>query len=211
MSDLAHRDLSRRTLLKGGLMALATGPLLAACGVNTSGSGGEGSVNFLSTQFSPVEERQRYEATLKKFAGDIQVAYNPVDTGIFNTTLKSQLAAGKVEIGIAAGLHSDLIPFASQFEDLSSLTSDLSSAGYSDDLLELAKLGTDSPRYIPWIQATYVVAVNKKALEWLPSGADVNNLTYENFLAWAQAAKAANGGRPVFGIPAGPKGLHHRF
>ena len=204
MSDLAHRDLSRRTLLKGGLMALATGPLLAACGVNTSGSGGEGSVNFLSTQFSPVEERQRYEATLKKFAGDIQVAYNPVDTGVFNTTLKSQLAAGKVEIGIAAGLHSDLIPFASQFEDLSSLTSDLSSAGYTDDLLELAKLGTDVPRYIPWIQATYVVAVNKKALDWLPSGADVNNLTYENYLAWAQAAKAANGGRPVFGIPARP-------
>ena len=76
MSELAHHDLGRRTLLKGGLMALATGPLLAACGVNTSGSGGEGSVNFLSTQFSPVEERQRYEATLKKFAGNIQVAYN---------------------------------------------------------------------------------------------------------------------------------------
>lgn len=211
MSDLAYKDVSRRALLKGGLLALATGPVLAACGVNTSGSGGEGSVNFLSTQFSPVEERQKYEATLKKFAGDIQVAYNPVDTGVFNTTLKSQLSAGKVEVGIAGGLHSDLIPFASQFEDLTSLTGDLSSAGYSEDLLELAKLGTDVPRYIPWIQATYVVAVNKKALDWLPSGADVNNLTYEQYLAWAQAAKAANGGRPVFGIPAGPKGLHHRF
>ncbi|HET7783194.1 MULTISPECIES: ABC transporter substrate-binding protein [Micrococcaceae] len=210
MSDLAHFDVSRRTLLKGGLLALATGPLLAACGVNTSGSGGAGSVNFLSTQFSPVEERQKYEATLKKFAGDIKVAYNPVDTGIFNTTLKSQLAAGKVEVGIAGGLHGDLVPFASQLEDLSSLMKDLSSAGYSDDLKELSKLGTDVPRYIPWIQATYVLAINKKALEWLPSGADVNKLTYDQYLAWAQAAKAANG-RPVFGLPAGPKGLHHRF
>ncbi|MFP5367135.1 MAG: extracellular solute-binding protein, partial [Actinomycetes bacterium] len=114
------------------------------------------------------------------------------------------------EVGVAGGLHSDLIPFATQFEDLTSLTNDLSSAGFSDDLLELAKLGTDAPRYIPWIQATYVVAVNKKALDWLPPGADVNKLTYEQYLAWAQAAKAANG-RPVFGIPAGPKGLHHRF
>ena len=183
MSDLAHFDVSRRTLLKGGLLALATGPLLAACGVNTSGSGGAGSVNFLSTQFSPVEERQKYEATLKKFAGDIKVAYNPVDTGIFNTTLKSQLAAGKVEVGIAGGLHGDLVPFASQLEDLSSLMKDLSSAGYSDDLKELSKLGTDVPRYIPWIQATYVLAINKKALEWLPSGADVNKLTYDQYLA----------------------------
>lgn len=37
MSDLAHYDISRRSLLKGGLVALASGPLLAACGVNTSG------------------------------------------------------------------------------------------------------------------------------------------------------------------------------
>lgn len=211
MSARAYNDVSRRSLLKGTLAALAAGPVLAACGVNTSGSGGSGSVNFLSTQFSPVEERQKYEATLKKFAGDIKVAYNPVDTGVFNTTLKSQLAAGKVEVGIAGGLHSDLIPFAAQLEDLTSLTKDLSSAGYTDDLLELAKLGGNVPRYIPWIQATYLVAVNKKALQWLPAGADVNKLTYDQYLSWAEAAKAANGGRPVFGIPAGPKGLHHRF
>ena len=210
MSVSAQHDVSRRTLLKGGLTVLAAGPVLSACGVNTSGSGGKGSVSFLSTQFSPVEERQKYEATLKKFAGDISVAYNPVDTGVFNTTLKSQLSAGKVEVGIAGGLHGDLAPFASQLEDLSSLMSDLSSAGYSKDVTELAKLGTDVPRYIPWIQATYVVAVNKKALQWLPSGADVNKLTYDQYLAWAKAAKEASG-RPVFGMPAGPKGLHHRF
>lgn len=211
MSTTSYNTVSRRVVLKGSLAALAAGPLLTACGVSTSGGGGAGSVNFLSTQFSPVEERQKYEATLAKFAGETKVAYNPVDTGIFNTTLKSQLAAGKVEVGIAGGLHGDLLPFASELEDLSSLASELSSAGYSEDLLELAKLGTDVPRYIPWIQATYVVAVNKKALEWLPSGADVNNLTYDQYLAWAKAAKAANGGKAVFGIPAGPKGLHHRF
>lgn len=210
MSVTANHEVSRRALLKGGLTVLAAGPVLAACGVNTSGSGGKGSVSFLSTQFAPVEERQKYEATLKKFAGDISVAYNPVDNGVFNTTLKSQLAAGKVEVGIAGGLHGDLAPFASQLEDLSSLMSDLSSAGYTKDVAELAKLGTDVPRYIPWIQATYVLAINKKALQWLPSGADVNKLTYDQYLAWAKAAKEASG-RPVFGLPAGPKGLHHRF
>ena len=206
--------LSRRTFLRGTLAAAVVAPAissLAACSVNTSGAGGEGSVSFLSTQFAPVEERQKYEATLKKAVGDIEVAYNPVDTGVFNTTIRSQLNANKVEIGIIGGLHGDLVPFASQLEDLSSLTDELKGRGYSEDLLELAKLGTDKPRYIPWIQATYVLAVNKRALEWLPSGADVNKLTYEQYLEWARAAKAANGGRAVFGIPAGPRGLHHRF
>jgi multiple sugar transport system substrate-binding protein len=203
--------INRRTFIGGALAAAVVAPALSACSVNTSGSGGAGSVSFLSTQFSPVEERQKYEATLKKAAGNVNVAYNPVDTGVFNTTLKSQLAANKVEVSMIGGLHGDLVPFANQLEDLSSLTDELKSRGYSNDLLELAKLGTDKPRYIPWIQATYVLAVNKKALAWLPSGADVNKLTYDQFLAWAKAAKAANGGKAVFGLPAGPKGLHHRF
>ncbi|GAB3272164.1 ABC transporter substrate-binding protein [Sinomonas notoginsengisoli] len=206
--------LTRRTFLRGTLAAAVVVPALssAACSVNTSGSGEAGSVSFLSTQFSPVEERQKYESTLKKAVGDkLSVAYNPVDTGVFNTTIRSQLNANKVEVGLIGGLHGDLVPFADKLEDLSSLMDELKTRGYSQDLLTLAKLGTDKPRYIPWIQATYVLAVNKKALQWLPPGADVNKLTYDQFLAWAQAAKAANGGKAVFGIPAGPKGLHHRF
>ncbi|MDR6508503.1 multiple sugar transport system substrate-binding protein [Arthrobacter oryzae] len=87
---------------------------------------------------------------------------------------------------------------------------DLSGRGFTKEMLELTKVGGSNSKYIPWMQATYVVAVNKKALEWLPSGVDVNDLTYEGFLAWAKAAKQA-AGRPVFGMPAGPKGLHHRF
>ena len=61
------------------------------------------------------------------------------------------------------------------------------------------------------MQASYVLAVNKKALQWLPSGVDVQKLSYDQFLDWMTAAKAGNGGKPVFGLPAGPKGLYHRF
>ncbi|MGH3646114.1 MAG: extracellular solute-binding protein [Micromonosporaceae bacterium] len=61
------------------------------------------------------------------------------------------------------------------------------------------------------MQATYVVAVHKDALEWLPSGADVNDLTYDQFLAWATNAKQANKGKAQFGLPAGPEGLLKRF
>ena len=31
---------------------------------------------------------------------------------------------------------------------------------------------------------TLIMGVNKKALKYLPSGADINNLTYDQLLAW---------------------------
>jgi multiple sugar transport system substrate-binding protein len=54
------------------------------------------------------------------------------------------------------------------------------------------------------------MAVNKKALQWLPSGVDVQKLTYDQLLSWLTAARQANR-KPIFGFPAGPKGLYHRF
>lgn len=215
MSDGAtvSGGVSRRLLLQSAGGAAAVGALASACSASTSGgsSGGgtAGALTFMSTQFTPVEERQKYEAVLKKYAPG--VGFNPVDGAVFPSTIKSQVSAGKVQINMVGGLHGDLAPFADQLEDLSSVAQSLSSAGYSKDILELAKLGTSATKYIPWMQASYVVAVNKKALQWLPSGADVNNLTYDQYLQWAKAAKDANGGKGVFGHPAGPKGLHHRF
>jgi multiple sugar transport system substrate-binding protein len=39
----------------------------------------------------------------------------------------------------------------------------------------------------------------------------VQKLSYDQFLDWMTAARRGNGGKPVFGLPAGPKGLSHRF
>ena len=60
------------------------------------------------------------------------------------------------------------------------------------------------------MQATYIMAANKKALEYLPAGADINALTYDQLIAWAKTM-AEKTGSPKFGLPAGPKGLIHRF
>jgi multiple sugar transport system substrate-binding protein len=188
---------SRRTLLQYSLGTAAVASLAAACSASTSGGGGGGegggSLTFMATQFNPVEERQKYEAVLKQFAPG--VSFNPVDQAVFSTTIKSQVAAGKVQIHFVGGLHGDLAPFSDQLEDLSSLASELQDKGYAKDLLDLAKLGGTQTKYIPWIQASYVVAVNKKALQWLPSGADVNNLTYDQYLAWAKAPRKATAAR----------------
>ncbi|MCB5292690.1 hypothetical protein BJQ90_02128 [Arthrobacter sp. SO3] len=206
-----QRQPSRRSLLLAGLGTAMSLPFLSACaGFDTSGAAaGEGTVGFLSTQFTPVEEKQRYEAVLKKFL-KVPVAYNPVDAGVFASTVRSQVDSGNVSLSLLGGLHGDLAPLADSLEDVDPLIRDLSGRGFGKDILELTKVGGTTSKYVPWMQATYVVAVNKKALEWLPGGVDVNDLSYEDFLAWAKAAKQG-AGRPVFGMPAGPKGLHHRF
>jgi multiple sugar transport system substrate-binding protein len=199
---------SRRALLQAALAA----PVLAACsGVSTSGTGGAGSVNFLSTQFTPVEERQRFEKILAEKVTSSKVGYNPVDNSTFATTLRTQVEAGKVQVNLVGGLHGDLAPLGDKLMDLDDLAGSLTDRGFAADLTELAKLGGSTAKYIPWMQATYVLAVNKKALQWLPSGVDVQKLTYDQFLSWLTAAKTGNGGKPVFGIGAGPKGLYHRF
>jgi multiple sugar transport system substrate-binding protein len=204
--------LSRRTLL-GAAAAIGATPVLSACGgVSTSGAdGGEGAVNFLSTQFSPVEERQRFETILKNRVKNIEVAFNPVDNANFTTTIQSQVDAKKVEISLIGGLHGDLAPQAARLVDLGDVAKTLASKGVDQELLDLGKLGGSTTKYIPWMQATYLLAINKKALQWLPSGAKEDSLTYDQLLQWAIAGRAGNGGKPIFGMPAGPKGLYHRF
>jgi multiple sugar transport system substrate-binding protein len=204
--------LSRRTLLGAAAAAGAATGLSACGGVSTSGAdGGKGAVNFLSTQFTPVEERQRFETILKNRVKNIEVAFNPVDNANFTTTIQSQVDAKKVEISLIGGLHGDLAPQAARLIDLDDVASALKDKGIDSELLDLGKVGGSTTRYIPWMQATYLLAINKKALQWLPSGADPEKLTYDQLLQWAIAGRQGNGGKPIFGMPAGPKGLYHRF
>jgi multiple sugar transport system substrate-binding protein len=79
-----------------------------------------------------------------------------------------------------------------------------------DSLLALGKLGGDKQMYIPWMQATYVMAARKEALQYLPAGADVNALTFAQLKDWAKAIQDKTGKRAL-GFPAGPKGLMARF
>jgi multiple sugar transport system substrate-binding protein len=75
--------------------------------------------------------------------------------------------------------------------------------------LETGLLGTeDYLYYVPWMQATYIMAARNEALEFLPEGADVNALTWEQFAEWCQALMDETGG-PKCGVP--HAGLFHRF
>jgi len=204
--------ITRRGLLTLGA-GVAAAPVLSACGgVSTSGTGGgSGSVTLMSNQFSPVEEKQHFEQILAKRVTGEKVAFNQVETGIFASTLQTQVDAGKVQISVVGALHGDLAPHAARLIDLDDVVGSLGDRGFASELTDLAKLGGSMTKYIPWMQASYVLAVNKKALQWLPSGVDVQKLTYDQLLSWMTAARRGNGNKPVFGIPAGVKGLYHRF
>ncbi len=161
-------------------------------------------VLFWSTQAKPVEEAQAMRD--KVLAGAGAVDYQPNDGGPWLTRLKAELEAGSGSIGVLGALHGDFSAMSP--DDLV----DLEGLGLSasDTFNNLAKLGTDKMQYIPWMQASYIMAANKEALQYLPQGADIDALTYDELIAWGQnMADAA--GEPKFGFPAGPKGLKHRF
>ena len=75
--------------------------------------------------------------------------------------------------------------------------------------VELGKLGTeDYQYYIPWMQATYIMAAHVDALQYLPEGVDINALTWEQLAAWAKNIYDATG-EAKLGLPVA--GLFHRF
>ncbi|ASJ74142.1 ABC transporter substrate-binding protein [Granulosicoccus antarcticus] len=185
-----------KTLLS---LTLATGLSAAAMGAANA------EVLFWSTQANPPEEQQiMREKVLADFEGGADFA--PSEGGPWLTRIQAELQAGEGKIGVLGSLHGDLIELSDGLVDLS----ELDTSSMNKTFLELGKLGTDEQKYIPWMQATYIMAANKKALEFLPEGADINALSYDQLIAWSKTM-AEETGSPKFGFPAGPKGLKHRF
>ncbi|WP_170421232.1 ABC transporter substrate-binding protein [Ruegeria arenilitoris] len=183
-------------------LAGAASGLVLALATNVA----QAEVLFWSTQAKPVEEAQAMrEQVLSGFEGGVD--YQPNDGGPWLTRLQAELQAGSGTIGVLGALHGDFS--AMNPDDLVDLD-DLGIASASDTFNELATLGAGSLQYIPWMQASYIMAANKEALQYLPEGADINALTYDQLIEWAANAHEA-AGEPKFGFPAGPKGLKHRF
>ncbi|MES9961872.1 MAG: ABC transporter substrate-binding protein [Sedimenticola sp.] len=159
---------------------------------------------FFSTQFAPVDEARRVREEVLSGYG------RPVDFQPFEEreTFFS-LVKGSSKAGLLGGLHGDMVSLAkeNQLQPVDDLADGL---GMVDAYIELGKLGTSHQYYIPWMQATYLMAANRRALEYLPQGADINALTYDQLKLWAENMRRASG-EPKLGLPAGPKGLLHRL
>ncbi|RJE78923.1 ABC transporter substrate-binding protein [Paracoccus sp. JM45] len=163
-------------------------------------------VLFWSTQARPVEEAQAMRETVMADAPET-VDYQANEDGPWLTRIRAELQAGSGAIGLLGALHGNFSAMeADQLVDLG----DLGITSNSETFNTLSKLGTDTPQYIPWMQASYIMAANKESLQYLPEGADIDALTYDQLIAWTANVHEATG-QAKFGFPAGPKGLKHRF
>ena len=166
---------------------------------------------FMSTQLRPIEEAQKMrDAILKDYSG--KVTYVPEEPAQLPVRIQAEQQGGTHTISLIGALHGELQPLVTLngIVPLDDLATKLKDRGIPAGLLTLGKLGTPHQMYIPWMQATYFMVANKQALPYLPPGANINTLTYEQLADWAAAIQAKTGKR-MLGFPAGPKGLMHRF
>jgi multiple sugar transport system substrate-binding protein len=167
-----------------------------------------GEVIFFSTQFVPVEEQEKFRAILQQGGFDVI----GTEEGPLLDVLLAGAQSGSSEIDVVGALHGTFPPLqrADAMMNMIDIAEDLSAdRELTVAYLETGLLGTeDFLYYVPWMQATYIMAANVDALEFLPEGADVNALTWEQFGAWCQALAEGTGG-PKCGLP--HAGLFHRF
>lgn len=166
---------------------------------------------FLSTQLRPLEEAQRTRTQILN-TSPVPVEYVPEEPPQLVVHVQADMKSGSPTISLIGALHGELAPLVTMndlapLDDMDAL---LKTSGIPAGMVTLAHLGTDHLQYVPWMQATYIMAANKKALQYLPAGAKLESLTYDQLSQWAANAEKATGQR-VLGFPAGPTGLMNRF
>jgi multiple sugar transport system substrate-binding protein len=167
-----------------------------------------GAAVFFSTQFEPVEEQEKFRAILQEGGFD----FTGTSEGPLLDILQASAQAGKSEIDVIGALHGTFPPLASKdaLANMIDVADDLGAdREFVPAYLETGLLGSeDFLYYVPWMQATYIMAANKEALPYLPEGADVTALTWEQLGDWCKNIVDQTGS-PRCGLP--HAGLFHRF
>jgi multiple sugar transport system substrate-binding protein len=190
--------------MRGSLRVLCAGLFLGLTGTAACAD----DLVFLSTQLRPLEEATKARTQILKGAPK-PVTYVPEEPPQLPIHLQAD-AQGAHTISLVAALHGELAPLVAMFQPLDENNGLIAQRGIPGDFARLAHLGTEHLMYVPWMQATYIMAASKKALQYLPPGAKLETLTYAQLTEWAAGAEKATGQR-VLGFPAGPTGLMPRF
>lgn len=168
-------------------------------------------LTFLSTQLGPTEEAQRTRTEILKYS-PVPVDFVPEEPQQLVIHVQADMKSGSPTISLIGALHGGLAPLVQlgALSPLDEMAETLTQEGVPAEMVTLAHLGTDHLQYVPWIQATYIMAASKQALQYLPAGAKLDALTYDQLAQWAATAEKVTGWR-VLGFPAGPTGLMKRF
>ena len=188
-------------------LSLCAGALLTAIAQGAQ----TGRLIFLSTQLRPIEEAQKMRNLILK-GYRREVDYITELPQQFPVRVKAEEQGGTPTIDVVGALHGELQPLAGldALVPLDDFAGKLMGRAISSPLMTFGKLGTAHQLYIPWMQASYIMVANKQALPYLPSGADINTLSYDQLAVWAATIRQKTGKR-LLGFPAGPQGLMHRF
>lgn len=176
-------------------------------------------VNFVSTQLVPAAERQFVEgALLPKFERSygIDVKFLPLSYAEASNRIEAEQKAGKVVVNLYADLQSNIDRLASK-----GFLMDMKPYTFKDrnfiKTLEKYAYARGIKEFIPWLQATYIFVVNKKAFDYLPKGLKKEDViygtekwTYAALLEWARNITIKTG-QKLLGFPMGPSSLWHRF
>jgi multiple sugar transport system substrate-binding protein len=188
------------------------GLLLFAVGFMTAigGAAQTDHLIFLSTQLRPIEEAQKMRNLILN-GFPTRADYITEQPQQFPVRVKGELQRGTHTIDVVGALHGELrslLPLDA-FVSLDDLIGKLTDRRIPDRLLTLGKFGTAHQLYVPWLQGSYTMVANKAALPYLPDGADIDTLTYDQLAAWAGSI-AQKTGKPLLGFPRGHK-AHARF
>jgi multiple sugar transport system substrate-binding protein len=163
-------------------------------------------VIFFSTQFVPVEEQERFRTILQEAGFD----FVATEEGPMIDLVRAGAAVGQAELDVVGALHGTFPPITDAMMNLVDVLDDLSAdREFPEAFVETGLLGTsDYLYYIPWMQATYIMAAHTDALEFLPDGANLDAMTWEQFSDWCRILLDETGS-PKCGVP--HAGLFHRF
>ena len=140
---------------------------------------------FLSPQLRRIEEAQKMRnSILKDFSREVD--YVTKQPQQFPVRIEAEQEGGTHAIDVVGALHGKLQPLVpfDALVALDDLAGKVASRGVPERLLAFGKFGTTHQLNIPWMQASYIMVANKQALPYLPGGADINALSYDELAVW---------------------------
>lgn len=180
----------------------------SASRASVGGAGGA----FISSQLSELTEAQAFRQDVLS-GSRTQLGFVPVeDDSTIIERLQAEQQSGTHTLDLIGALHGGFVSMHAErlLQPVSAVAGELKHAEIPSSLLKLGKLGTNKQWYIPWVQGTYMMIANKQALPYLPAGAKLDSLTYQQLLQWAENIDKKTGEAKV-GFPAGTNGLIKRF
>ncbi len=157
--------------------------LLLAVGVAPSISAPAQEITFSSTQLNPVQEQEWARTTLLKAFEDeagMRVRFVSDTAGPYIDRLLAEAKAGRGSVDITGTLHGDfpLLVAEGAVRDVAPLLRQLEGRKdrtFIPDLVKSGQIG-GIQSFVPWMQATYLIAANKQALQYFPKGRNPNAL-----------------------------------